>query len=160
MPSLEAGGARVINVASGGLYAQALHLDDPEYRRGRYDGSKAYARAKRALVALTEYWARQYPDHRVTFNSMHPGWAATPGVAKSLPAFNRKLRRWLRDPRMGADTIVWLASARAPASESGRFWFDRKPVPTAVWPGTDVTPEQQTALIRWLEKVAPAGSGD
>ena len=113
-----------------------------------YDGSKAYARAKRALVSVTEHWAQQHPE--IFFSSMHPGWAATPGVEKSLPAFNQRMRRWLRDARMGADTMVWLASSEAPLSHSGKFWFDRQPRPTALLPGTAVSATQQAELLQWL----------
>lgn len=150
MPSLQAAGGRVVNVASGGMYAQPLRLDDMQYEKEDYDGSKAYARAKRGLVAATEYLAEQQGPSAVTFNSMHPGWAATPGVEKSLPAFNEKMQKWLRDSRMGADTMVWLASAHAVRHETGRFWFDRKPRPTAVLPGTKVTPAQRDQLVGWL----------
>lgn len=153
LPSLEAAGGRVINVASGGMYAQPLRLDDMQYQKEGYDGSKAYARAKRGLVAVTEYLAGAHAGG-VTFNSMHPGWAATPGVAKSLPAFNAKMQKWLRDSRMGADTMVWLASARAPGGETGRFWFDRKPRPTALLPGTRVTAQQRKELIDWLKALS------
>ncbi|WP_111657209.1 SDR family NAD(P)-dependent oxidoreductase [Isoalcanivorax indicus] len=154
LPQLEAAGGRVINVASGGLYAQALHPQDMQYLDEPYDGSKAYARAKRALVDLTAIAAARVPG--VTFHSMHPGWAATPGVAKSLPAFNARLQRWLRDARMGADTIVWLASAPVAAQGSGQFWFDRLPRPTALLPGTDVTPAQRGQLLAFLASLVPS----
>jgi dehydrogenase/reductase SDR family member 12 len=149
MPVLSTSAARVINVASGGMYLQPLRLDDMQFRQEPYDGAKAYARAKRALVAVTEYWTEQRPE--IHFSSMHPGWAATPGVARSLPAFNQRMQRWLRDSRMGADTMVWLASSPAPLGHSGLFWFDRRPRPTAVLPGTAVTPAQRQALLAWLE---------
>ncbi|MFN3712296.1 MAG: SDR family NAD(P)-dependent oxidoreductase [Alcanivoracaceae bacterium] len=149
MPVLLANHARVINVASGGMYLQPLHPEDMQFRNEPYDGAKAYARAKRALVAVTEHWAASHPQ--MHFSSMHPGWAATPGVAKSLPAFNQRLQRWLRDARMGADTMVWLASSGAPLAHSGKFWFDRRPRPTAVLPGTAVTPQQRQPLLDWLE---------
>jgi dehydrogenase/reductase SDR family member 12 len=149
MPVLSASRARVINVASGGMYLQPLRLDDMQFRHQAYDGAKAYARAKRALVAVSEHWAEQHPE--VHFSSMHPGWAATPGVEKSLPAFNQRMQRWLRDARMGADTMVWLASSPAPLPHSGLFWFDRRPRPTAMLPGTAVTLAQRQALLAWLE---------
>ncbi|PKM22383.1 MAG: hypothetical protein CVV10_04615, partial [Gammaproteobacteria bacterium HGW-Gammaproteobacteria-14] len=82
LPNLQ--GGRVINVASGGMYLQPLKINDMQFLQEPYDGAKAYARAKRALVAVTAHWAEQQPD--IHFSSMHPGWAATPGVAKSLPA--------------------------------------------------------------------------
>lgn len=39
-------------------------------------------------VALTEKWAEKYKDKGIGFYSMHPGWASTPGVSKSLPGFS------------------------------------------------------------------------
>jgi len=149
LPALSRSRGRVINVASGGMYLQPLKLDDMQYLNEASDGSKAYARAKRALTAVTEHQASQHPE--IFFSSMHPGWAATPGVAKSLPAFNQRMQRWLRDARMGADTMVWLASSQAPLGHSGEFWFDRQPRPTAVLPGTAVSAAQLDALLQWLD---------
>ena len=54
---------------------------------GVYDGTRAYARAKRAQVALMREWARRLGRHGIRFNSMHPGWADTPGLAAALPRF-------------------------------------------------------------------------
>lgn len=39
-------------------------------------------------MALTEKWADKYKNKGIGFYSMHPGWAETPGVAKSLPSLN------------------------------------------------------------------------
>ena len=147
---LDAGNGRVINVASGGMYMQPLRLDDMEYRASSYDGTKAYARAKRGLVALTDHWAAEFGDRSVTFNSMHPGWADTPGVSRSLPKFYSALEGRLRDARMGADTIVWLATSGAVDGVSGRFFFDRKPRPKAIFDGTEVTDDQRQQLVGWL----------
>ncbi|MGD8148490.1 SDR family NAD(P)-dependent oxidoreductase [Ornithinimicrobium sp. Y1694] len=53
--------ARVVLVTSGGMYAQALPVDDPDYREGEYAGVRAYARSKRTQVELlpilAERWA-------------------------------------------------------------------------------------------------------
>ncbi len=153
---LEAANGRVINVSSGGMYTQALRLEDMEFEQERFDGPKAYARAKRALVALTDHWANQYPDRQVTFYSMHPGWADTPGVEKSLPGFYKVTKSRLRDSRMGADTIVWLATSSAVAKESGGFYLDRRPRPTAILPGTEVSAEQRGQLVQWLGETRQA----
>lgn len=40
-------------------------------------------------VALTENWGETYKNKGIGFYSMHPGWADTPGVAKSLPSFSK-----------------------------------------------------------------------
>jgi hypothetical protein len=49
----------------------------------------------------------------VRFFSMHPGWADTPGVQTSLPAFHAKFKDSLRSMDEGADTISWLAISDA-----------------------------------------------
>lgn len=151
-PSLAAAGGRVINVVSGGLYLQPLRLDDLSFEHRPYDGTRAYAQAKRGLLAMTQWCTEQHGGAGPSFHAMHPGWAATPGVASSLPGFERVMRSQLRDARMGADTAVWLASH--PQFEDpalgGRFWFDRAPRPTDVIPGTQVSPADRAALAAWL----------
>ena len=54
-------GSRVISVTSGGMYTQQLDVHDLQYAAGTYNGSLAYARAKRAQVALMREWARRRP---------------------------------------------------------------------------------------------------
>ena len=94
-------GSRVIAVTSGGQYAQAIDLDDLEYCRGAYDGTRAYARAKRAQVSLIREWARRLGAAGIRFNSMHPGWADTPGLSEALPGFARLMGPLLRTPARG-----------------------------------------------------------
>ena len=82
---------------------------------------------------------------------MHPGWADTPGVRNSLPGFHRLTRRVLRTPEEGADTIVWLAAADAPANSTGGFWLDRQARLTHVLPGTKSSEDEEKALWAALE---------
>lgn len=139
-PVLRRRAGRIINVVSGGLYAQGIRLDDLDFAAEPYDGTKAYARAKRGLLTLTQHWARSPAGAGIGWHAVHPGWAATPGVARSLPAFDRTLGPWLRDARMGADTIAWLASHPAidDARHQGSFWFDRAARPDALLPNTAI----------------------
>jgi NAD(P)-dependent dehydrogenase (short-subunit alcohol dehydrogenase family) len=122
----ESAPSRIINVSSGGMYTQKLDIDDLQFERKPFNGTIAYAQAKRAQVILTELWAEKLAASGVTANAMHPGWADTPGVQKSLPRFRKIMNRSLRTPRQGADTIVWLAVAQRLTGESGKFWFDRR----------------------------------
>ena len=155
LPNLQkAPQGRVINVSSGGMYTQPVYPDDLNYERGSYDGPKAYARAKRGLVDMTEVWTRLHAGSPVTFNAMHPGWADTPAVASSLPAFYKVTRPLLRTPREGADTIIWLAAAREVADQSGRFWLDREPHTTAIFPGTRSDTHKQEKLYDLLKELA------
>jgi dehydrogenase/reductase SDR family member 12 len=123
-------GARVIWVASGGMYGQRLRADDLQYQRGEYKPTTGYARTKRAQVVLSELWAQELRADGIASHAMHPGWADTPGIATSLPGFRRFTRPILRSHEQGADTIVWLAAADEPGRRSGRFWHDRRERPT------------------------------
>lgn len=142
----ESAPSRIINVSSGGMYATGLALDDLQYEKSTYDGSRAYARTKRALVVLTELWAEQLKGSGVVVHAMHPGWADTPGVAGSLPGFHTITRRLLRTAEQGVDTVTWLAAAPEAAKVSGVFWLDREPHTTHVFPGTDPSPQERQQL--------------
>ncbi len=138
--------SRVIEVSSGGMYYQRINVEDPQTEHGDYVGTEVYSRTKRAQVIVTEMRAEQSVGSGVVFHSMHPGWAATPGVSTSMPRFEKKFRDVLRTPEQGADTIVWLAAADAPATTSGQFWLDRRPRETHRTDDTRETPEEREAL--------------
>jgi NAD(P)-dependent dehydrogenase (short-subunit alcohol dehydrogenase family) len=116
--------ARIVWVTSGGMYLKALDAKTVLHN-SRYDKVATYANVKRAQVELLPYFARTFPEQLVT--AMHPGWAATPGVANSIPGFSRLMQKRLRTPREGADTILWLLSTAKPL-ESGGLYFDRRRV--------------------------------
>lgn len=151
-------GSRVVAVTSGGMYTQGLRLDDLEWRAEPFHGVRAYARAKRAQVALMREWAQRIPAREVTFTAMHPGWADTPGVAASLPGFSRVMGPILRTPAEGADTIVWLATAPTAAVESGRLYLDRRPRLFDRVPSTRVSPDERRRL--WEVVVGLSGRPD
>jgi dehydrogenase/reductase SDR family member 12 len=152
-----AGDARVITMSSGGMYTRALDvdalLDPPE----PFDGTAAYAQAKRAQVELNAEWARRHRDAGIGFHSMHPGWVDTPGLRESLPRFARRLERVLRTPEQGADTACWLAWSPSVEPPGGRFWLDRRPRHTVVAPWTATSDEERAAL--WAAVAALAGTG-
>ena len=119
--------SRVVWVSSGGMYTEPLEVSALEMPPAVWDGVRAYARAKRAQVTLAELLAERLAPRGVAVHAMHPGWADTPGVARSLPRFRAILGPALRTPDQGADTMVWLASAAPELLGSGRFWLDRHP---------------------------------
>ncbi len=146
LPLLEAGGdGRVIHVVSGGMYFQSLPLDDLQFERGTFDGTRAYARAKRASTALMREWSRRYHG-RVRFDAMHPGWADTPGLAESLPGFYGFMRPVLRSPAEGTDTIAWLATDPAVGRPFGRLYLDRRPRPYDRLPATRLDARERRNL--------------
>jgi dehydrogenase/reductase SDR family protein 12 len=147
---------RIINVTSGGMYAERSRPYDLQFERGRYTGTSAYARAKRGQVILTGMWAERLAESGVTVHAMHPGWAKTEGVTQSLPTFDKVMKPLLRTPEEGADTVVWLAAAVEPAETSGRLWFDRSQVDEHLSDRTRETAEDRQAL--WEALVELTGS--
>jgi dehydrogenase/reductase SDR family member 12 len=143
-PLRDSDDARVITVTSGGMYAQRLDaevVDSPD----RYRPATAYARAKRAQVALTAQWARRAGSD-IRFEAAHPGWADTPGVAASLPRFRGITAPVLRTPEQGADTLAWLALAPL-EGPTGRLWHDRRPRGAHRLPWTPTSHEE--SLLLW-----------
>jgi len=137
MPALLAAApSRVITVSSAGMYTQRLEPAALQMPESRYQGVTAYAKAKRAQVALSREWARRMAGTGVAFHAMHPGWVNTPGVAGALPGFYRATRPILLTPQQGADTVVWLATVPPERLGSGRFWHDRRPRPEYPLPWT------------------------
>jgi NAD(P)-dependent dehydrogenase (short-subunit alcohol dehydrogenase family) len=146
----EAGGASVVWVSSGGMYSAPLDADDMESATGDYDGVRVYARTKRMQVVLADAWAERLAGTDVRVESMHPGWARTPGVAEALPTFQKLTGPLLRDTADGGDTAVWLVATRPP-SHPPHFWHDRAQRPTTFgWQ----RPEKATVVARFLDQVS------
>jgi NAD(P)-dependent dehydrogenase (short-subunit alcohol dehydrogenase family) len=146
--------SRIVWVASGGMYSEPLDVGLLEMPTRGYDGTVAYARAKRAQVTLTELMAARLAPRTIVVQAMHPGWADTPGVARSLPTFRKVMGPLLRSAEDGANTLVWLASDDgAPLATSGLFWLDRRPRPLHRLTRTQKsdTQSERRDLVKWLE---------
>jgi dehydrogenase/reductase SDR family protein 12 len=145
-----ADGSSVVFISSGGMYAAPLDADDMESTKGDYSGIRVYARTKRMQVVLADAWAERLASTDVRVESMHPGWAATPGVADDLPTFQKITRPLLRDAADGADTAVWLVATR-PESKPPHFWHDRAQRTTTFgWQ----RPEDAAVVARFLDQVS------
>lgn len=149
LPVLRGHDARVVLVTSGGMYTQRLPVHDPDYERGEYRGTVAYARSKRKQVALAGLMQQRWADAGLRVHVMHPGWADTPGVATSLPLFRKVTAPLLRDAHQGADTIVWLA-ATEPQPEGGHLWMDRAERPAHYRRGTRETAAEREQMWAWV----------
>ncbi|MCW2807308.1 MAG: family NAD(P)-dependent oxidoreductase [Marmoricola sp.] len=152
-PVLRGHDARVILVTSGGMYGQALRADDPEYTRGEYTPTTAYARSKRAQVELLPVLTDRWAADGIGVHATHPGWADTPGVVDSLPTFHKVTGPLLRDAAGGADTTVWLA-ATEPQPPAGDLWHDRRTRPTHLLRRTRTSAAERTELWNWARDQA------
>ena len=133
------------------MYAQALRDDDPEYLKGDYSPTTAYARSKRAQVELLPVLQERWT--RANVYATHPGWADTPGVQESLPTFRRLTGPILRDAEGGADTTVWLTAVE-PAPTGGGLWHDRRVRPTSLLRRTVPTDAQRQRIWDWSRDAA------
>jgi len=144
--------ATVINMTSGGGYnmpltVAMLNVTDP----AKYNGVFAYGFHKRAQMVLNQYWRDTYGPRGIAFYVMHPGWADTDGVKRSLPRFRKILRPILRDEASGADTALWLAGTRPSQPERELVWFDRAIRPAHVYDRTRTTRDTPQSLVAYLE---------
>lgn len=140
----------IIWVSSGGMYSTRLNtslLIDP---KSPFDGVQAYAQTKRAQVVLNRMWSKK---GSVASFCMHPGWAATPGVAQSLPRFQKMMNERLRTSQQGADTIIWLAMRASEQQDTGTLWFDRKKVSEHFLPWTASTHAEEQRLWDTLQEL-------
>jgi dehydrogenase/reductase SDR family member 12 len=150
LPQLQkAPDSRVVVVTSGGMYTTALpdwnvmtsftnsasstataaaEATPPE--SFKYDGTMAYAYAKRGQVVLVEEWAKQFAtadsssSNTPTFVTVHPGWTDTPAVEEAF-GDNKKWLEPLRQPWQGAEGVAWLTATPASQLTSGALYLDR-----------------------------------
>lgn len=111
---------------------------------------------QRQQVELTNYLARTHGGKGILFLSMHPGWAATPGVEKSMPGFYSWMNNRLRSSEEGADTIVWAAaSPEAKECPNGSFLQGEITPPTllslALTPPPDRQVVSQHLPLSWTQ---------
>jgi dehydrogenase/reductase SDR family protein 12 len=124
-----------------------LNVTDPR----RYMGVAAYGFHKRAQIVLNQYWRDQYGPRGIAFYVMHPGWADTDGVKRSLPRFRKILRPILRNEASGADTALWLAATRPAQPEHELVWFDRAIRTAHVYERTKTTKDTPRSLVAYLD---------
>jgi len=137
----EAGGARVVNVASKLHTLGALDFDDMQMERaGAYSPLRAYGRSKLAQIITThELMRRLPPGIEVHAMSLHPGNALT-DVSRTIPAWMQWLQglvigKILLTPGEGARATVHCASAAAAPRQAaegggGYYYFDSNCRPT------------------------------
>ena len=145
-------GAAVINMTSGGGYnmplmVPMLNVTDPQ----KYNGVFAYGFHKRAQIVLNQYWRDKYGSRGIAFYVMHPGWADTDGVKRSLPRFRKVLKSILRDEASGADTALWLAGTRPAQPEEELVWFDRAIRPAHMYERTKTSKDTPQSLVAYLD---------
>ena len=105
--------SRIVNVAS--YWAGGLDLNDPEFKKRRYNNDVAYRQSKQANRMLTVAFAGKLAGDRIYVNACHPG-----DVNSSLS--NNLGFGGSQSPDEGARTPVWLATGDEGGRETGKYF--------------------------------------
>jgi retinol dehydrogenase-14 len=121
--------ARVITVSSGAHSMGRIDFDDLMGERD-YSGQRAYNQSKLANVMFTYELARRLEGTGVTATALHPGMTntsfSTEDPSRKMAPIVFVVRPFMRSPKKGADTSVYLASSSAVEGVSGRYFVNRK----------------------------------
>ena len=124
------GSSRIVNVASDAHRGARMHFDDLNLQHG-FNGYRAYAQAKLAVVLFTYELARRLQGTHVTVNALHPGFVATNLYASSgglVKLFAPLYTRRALSPEEGAQTSIYLASSPEVAGVSGAYFAGKQAV--------------------------------
>jgi NAD(P)-dependent dehydrogenase (short-subunit alcohol dehydrogenase family) len=121
--------SRVVTVSSGAQAMGKIDFDDLMGER-EYSGQRAYNQSKLANVMFTYELARRIEGAGVTANALHPGMTNTAfsaeDPARKMAPIVAVMRPFMRSPKRGADTAVYLASSHEVNGISGRYFANRK----------------------------------
>ena len=139
----------IINTSSAAHQFANLHLDDIQYATRPFT---AYANVKLLDLMHAQELAKRYGKKGIQAVSFHPGVVATSFANNTNGPFawlyNTSVKRILKTPVQGADTMVWLANNRN-LWQSGGYYAKRKlatisgiakdpTVGAAIWEQTDL----------------------
>jgi NAD(P)-dependent dehydrogenase (short-subunit alcohol dehydrogenase family) len=105
--------ARIINVSS--YWAGQLDLDDPEFKKRRYNNDSAYRQSKQADRMLAYAFAGRLKPSGITVNACHPG-DVNSKVSNDL-GFGG-----FEKPDEGAATPVFLATSPEVKGITGKYF--------------------------------------
>jgi NAD(P)-dependent dehydrogenase (short-subunit alcohol dehydrogenase family) len=123
--------ARIVNVSSNACFQGKPDLNNLHLRKG-YQGFKAYANSKLAIVLFTLELAERLKGSGITVNAVHPGHVATniwnmwPGKWYQALLF-KIIRLFARTPEEAAQNSIFLATADEVKGVTGTYFDDRKP---------------------------------
>ena len=119
--------ARVVTVSSGAQSMGTVNFDDLMGEQ-KYSGSRAYNQSKLANVMFAYELAKRLEGTGVTSTALHPGLTSTAFSAEdpALGLLVTILRPFMKSPKRGAETPVYLASSPEAEGLTGQFFANRK----------------------------------
>ena len=134
--SSEPGTVRVLSVSSSGHEScPGIDWNDLQQVNG-WSSGKSYCLAKLCNILFTRELARRWAAHRIVANAMHPGVVGSNFVSHAEPGMKRYMTSLASSsPEVGADTLIWLATALEAGRVTGGYFHNREvlsPAPAAL----------------------------
>jgi NAD(P)-dependent dehydrogenase (short-subunit alcohol dehydrogenase family) len=124
------GAVRIINTASSAHeYSAGLDWSDLQLLN-HFVPLQAYCNAKLANVLFTRGLAKRAAPHGIVVHSIHPGIVGTRFASHGDDAMQQYFAAnadKVLSAKQGADTMIWLATAREPGDTTGGYFFQRAP---------------------------------
>lgn len=121
--------ARVVTVSSGAQSMGKIDFDDVMGERD-YSGQRAYNQSKLANVMFTYELARRLEGTGVTATVLHPGMTNTSfsseDPSRKVAPIVFVVRPFMKSPKRGADTAVYLASSPEVEGVTGQYFVNHK----------------------------------
>lgn len=118
-------GSRIINLSSGSHHFADIEIDDIEMKN-KYQGIKAYAQSKLALMLLTKHLSIKLASSGVMVNAVYPGRVNTSLTKVLHPLFRKLLWLTMSSPEKGAETSVYVASSDEINTITGQYFVNKK----------------------------------
>jgi NAD(P)-dependent dehydrogenase (short-subunit alcohol dehydrogenase family) len=126
------GTVRVLSVSSTG-HEGCPGLDWNDLQQTRtWTSGKSYCLAKLCNILFTRELAKRMAAHGIVANAMHPGVVASNFVNHAEPrmkSYMQTLESFA--PEVGADTLVWLATAPEAGRVTGGYFHKREALSAA-----------------------------
>lgn len=141
----EPGATRIVSVSSSGHErSPGLNWDDLQVL-GNFSTGGAYTNAKLANILFTRALAKRLAADGIVAHAMHPG-VVDSNFASHADDAMQKYMASIKDisitPEIGADTLVWLATAEEPGRTSGGYYHQRAVVPSSLPAQDDAAAER------------------
>lgn len=116
--------SRIINVTSGMHYG-TINFDDIEFKNN-FSGAKSYRQSKLGLILFTRLLAKKLKETGVTVNTVHPGMNKT-DLGRDAGGLSKLIFKMMgKDPKIGAETLIYLASSPEIKNISGEYFVKKK----------------------------------
>ena len=126
--------ARIVNVSSGAHFSAGNFRLEYLPRPGSNGGYRAYGRSKLCNILFTYELARRLEGSGVTVNALHPGLVRT-NIARNNGLLGRVVNFFIGargvDAVKGAKTLNYLATSPEVEGLTGKYFVDRRAVPSS-----------------------------